>query len=209
MISMDNAKGRWRSRWRVFVLCAPRGGRRWRVLTWLLAALLASYLVFQSDWFQRKFFYPLPYRDLVTGYAARQHLDPMLVAGVILSESGFRLEAKSHKGATGLMQLMPETAEWIAEQLGDADFTLGDLNDPEKNIRFGTWYLSSLELEFAGNEVLMLAAYNAGRGNVRAWMEKYGWDMAFSDIAQIPYQETRRYVERVLKSKEAYRRLYP
>lgn len=209
MISMDDARGRGRSRRRVFVLHAPRCVSYRRALTWLLVALLAGYLVFQSDWFQRKFFYPLPYRDLVSSYAAARRLDPMLVAGVILSESGFRQEARSHKGAAGLMQLMPETAQWIAEQLDDRAFSLRDLNDPDKNIRFGTWYLSSLEMEFAGNEVLMLAAYNAGRGNVRAWMDKYGWDMNFSDISQIPFQETRCYVERVLRSKEAYRRLYP
>lgn len=202
---MDNANGRRR----VFVLCAPRGGGRWRALAWLLAALLAACLVFQSDWFQRKFFYPLPYRDIVAECAAERRLDPMLVAGVIRSESGFRQEAKSHKGATGLMQLMPETAQWIAEQIGDKNFTQSDLNDPATNIRFGTWYLASLEKEFAGNEVLVLAAYNAGRGNVKSWMEKYRWGMDFSDISQIPYQETRRYVERVLQSKAAYHRLYP
>lgn len=108
----------------------------------------------------------------------------------------------------GLMQLMPETAKWIAQQMEDEDFTLAELEDPEINIRFGTWYLSSLHKEFEGNEVLMLAAYNAGRGNVKEWMEKYQWDMSFQDVKQIPFKETREYVTKVLKSKNKYKSLY-
>jgi len=106
------------------------------------------------------------------------------------------------------MQVMPETAEWIAQQIDEPSFSVEKLHDPDTNIRFGTWYLSSLQKEFCGNEVLMLAAYNAGRGNVHEWMDTYGWDMDFNDINQIPYQETREYVARVLKNKTKYRSLY-
>lgn len=167
-----------------------------------------GYILFQSDLVQKKLFYPYQYRELVTEYAELRELNPALVAGVILGESKFKIEAKSHKGAMGLMQLMPETAEWIAGQIELEDFVVEDLMDPETNIRFGTWYLSSLRHEFQGNEILMLAAYNAGRGNVKKWMEKYHWNMDFSDIEEIPYKETREYVIKVIKNKEKYQQLY-
>lgn len=173
------------------------------------AALLAcTYIVYHSEWFQKKYLYPYPHQPLVVKYAEARNLDPALVAGVIFSESKFNLRARSHKGATGLMQLMPDTANWIAEQLDDDQFTIDELQDPEINIRFGTWYLRSLEREFHGNEVLILAAYNAGRGNVKEWMKKYGWDMSFNDVRKIPFAETREYVARVLSSREKYRNLY-
>ena len=80
--------------------------------------------------------------------------------------------------------------------------------EPEKNIKYGTWYLASLNEEFFGNKVLVLAAYNAGRGNVHEWMEKYGWDENFSDYKQIPFPETREYVQKVLKYERKYKLLY-
>lgn len=182
---------------------------KWQAFFWFLVCFsFICYVIFQSAWFQKEVFYPYPYRELVMDYAAEKKLDPFLVAGVILSESKFNFQARSHKGAMGLMQLMPETAKWIAQQMEDEDFTLAELEDPEINIRFGTWYLSSLHKEFEGNEVLMLAAYNAGRGNVKEWMEKYHWDMSFQDVKQIPFKETREYVTKVLKSKNKYKSLY-
>lgn len=177
------------------------------IISFIVLCIIA-YTGFHSDWFQKKFIYPYPYRELVMEYAMVRNLDSNLVAGVILSESKFKLEARSHKGAVGLMQLMPKTAKWIAEQTEDKYFSLETLNDPEINIRFGTWYLSSLKKEFEGNEVLMLAAYNAGRGNVKEWMNIYQWNMDFNDIDQIPFVETRKYVKKVLQSKDQYQRLY-
>ena len=108
----------------------------------------------------------------------------------------------------GLMQLMTDTAMWIASQIHDDSFTLDKLYDPKTNIRYGTWYLASLKREFKGNEVLMLAAYNAGRGNVKQWMEKYNWGFDFSDHEKIPFDETRGYVAKVLQNKQAYLTLY-
>lgn len=204
---MDNRRLRCNKKNGVMVLRAyPR-----KIKVLFIAFLLlcvGGYVGIQSDWFQKKMIYPYPYRELITEYASVRNLDSSLVAGVILSESNFKLQAQSHKGAMGLMQLMPDTANWIAEQIGDEEFALTDLHDPEINIRFGTWYLASLNKEFHGNEVLLLAAYNAGRGNVRGWMKEYSWDMSFVDIKQIPYKETREYVAKVLKSKQHYQKLY-
>ena len=106
------------------------------------------------------------------------------------------------------MQLMPETAEWIAGQLGESDFSVQKLYNPETNIRYGTWYLALLEREFDGNLVLALAAYNAGRGTVHEWMEENSWPPDFNDISLIPYPETRFYVAKVLKDKTHYETLY-
>jgi len=186
-----------------------------RILTWmkvlvigLLVVLACAYAGYNSDWFQKKYLYPFLYQDIVYRYAIENELDPLLVAGVIRTESKFVANARSPKGALGLMQLMPETAKWIAVQLEDQNFQLSDLENPEINIRFGTWYLASLKKEFKGNEVLMLAAYNGGRGNVKQWMSQYGWSMSFQDIEQIPFRETRDYVGRVLRSKQQYQDLY-
>lgn len=174
----------------------------------LLFLMVCAYLGYNSDWFQKKFLYPFPYQELVTKYAAKNNLDPYLVAAVIRTESKFVSQARSPKGATGLMQMMPETAKWVAEQTEFDDFALTDLEDPEVSIRLGTWYLASLKKEFNNNEFLVLAAYNGGRGNVKQWMRQYGWTMSFNDINQIPFQETREYVGKVLRSKQHYRELY-
>lgn len=115
----------------------------------------------------------------------------------------------SHRGAIGLMQLMPDTAEWIAGQLEDPSYSIEAIHEPERNIRYGIWYLSTLQREFDGNDVLALAAYNAGRGNVQSWIREYGWPADFHDIDAIPYQETREYVRKVLLTEHKYRSLYP
>ncbi len=141
-------------------------------------------------------------------YALENNISPYLVAGVILAESKFNPKAKSPKGATGLMQIMPETGQWIVSQIENEYEQVGDLTDPETNIQLGTWYLTSLRKEFSSNEVLMLAAYNGGRGNVKQWMNKYGWTMQFDEIQQIPFRETREYVGKVLHNKQRYEELY-
>ena len=92
-----------------------------------------------------------------------------------MAESKFEPDAKSVHGALGVMQIMPETATWIAKQIEDDNFSINEMYNPEKNIKYGVWYLSSLNDEFYGNKVLMLAAYNAGRGNVaNGWKNMAG-----------------------------------
>lgn len=182
----------------------------WLKVIFISLALLASggYTIYSTDWFQKKFVYPLPYEDVIYRYALENDLNPYLIAGVIKAESKFIPQARSPKGASGLMQLMPETAQWIAGQMEITDFKQADLNDPDTNIRLGSWYLASLEKEFHGNEVLMLAAYNGGRGNVRQWMRQNNWGMDFQDASQIPFRETREYVGKVLRNKKRYQELY-
>lgn len=179
------------------------------LVSMILLVVILGYIVYSSDWFQKKYLYPFPHREIVYQYALEKDLDPFLVAGVIRTESKFNTQARSPKGALGLMQMMPETAKWVAEQMDfPANFDTSQLTNPEVNIRMGTWYLSSLKKEFKGNEVLILAAYNGGRGNVKQWMGRYDWTMSFNDVEQIPFLETREYVNRVLDSKKRYQELY-
>lgn len=180
--------------------------RLFGILFLVLSGLL--YIGYHLDSVQRKMFYPYPYQETVEKYAIKYRVDSSLCASVINKESKFKNEAESHRGALGLMQLMPETAKWIAEQIHEKDFTVEKLRDPETNIRFGVWYLSSLQSEFKYNETLMLAAYNAGRGNVHEWMEEYGWDYEFNEPKRIPFDETKEYVADVIKGKAKYRKLY-
>ena len=178
---------------------------------WGIRALVVGIIVFVivGGWnmVERSWFYPYDYRSRIEISAAHYHVDPYLVAAVIKHESKFRPNAKSTGGALGMMQLMPQTAEWIARQM-DEPFTEDYLYDPALNIRYGVWYLAELEREFGGNDILALAAYNAGRGNVREWMERWHWTDQFDEIEAIPYPETRLYVRRVLEDRAHYQRLY-
>ena len=181
----------------------------WKKLLLMILVLASlSYFVWQNEDFQRKYLYPYDYQDTINFYADRYEVDRNLVASVILAESKFRQDATSVHGARGLMQIMPETASWIATQIEDDSFSVDKLYNVNMNIKYGTWYLSELQTEFEGNEVLALAAYNAGRGNVYEWMEKYHWDINFKDYTKIPFPETREYVKRVLENKKHYNKLY-
>ena len=174
-----------------------------------LAIMLGILVALQFTPIQKKYLYPYPYQDIIEENAKTNRLDRDLVAGVILTESRFEPTAVSHRGAMGLMQIMPDTARWIAHERGDAAFRIDQLYVPEKNIEYGSWYLAYLKKYFRGNEVLTLAAYNAGLGNVEEWMDTYHWSMDFSDISAIPFDETRDYVASVLKNRKKYKTLYP
>ena len=185
--------------------------RKYASLLFALAIILLVFIVYfisQIEPVKKKYIYPYPYQEIVTLYAEANGVSPALIASVIMHESKFSENVHSPRGAIGLMQLMPETAEWIAGQLGERDFSLQKLHEPEMNIRYGTWYLAQLEREFDSNLVLTLAAYNAGRGIVHEWIEENDWPPNFKDVSSIPYPETRFYVERVLKDKKHYEALY-
>lgn len=179
----------------------------------LLAGLLILFICFgiyflsQVQSVQKNYLYPYPYQETVQKYAREYHVDSSLCVAVVKVESKFKHDAVSHRGALGLMQIMPETGKWIASQLGE-EFSEEKLKDPETNIRYGIWYLSSLQQEFEGNNVLALAAYNAGRGNVHAWMVEKKWSMNFTHIDSIPFAETREYVRSVQRSQAKYKELY-
>lgn len=184
--------------------------RKFRLGIVIFLALIALWSFFSAPTVQRKIFYPFLYRDMVEQYSSKYHVDKYLAIAVMKHESNFTSTAISRSGAVGLMQIMPETGDWIAAQIDGAKFSFDEkkLFDPETNIRYGIWYLSTLEEEFDGNDVLALAAYNAGRGTVWHWIDEYGWSADFDDVEAIPYLETREYVRRVLKARIKYRLFY-
>lgn len=152
--------------------------------------------------------YPLPNSKLIYYYADINNIDPYLLAAVIKTESNFNSMAESPKGARGLMQIMPETAEWVSRQMGDNNFQPYMLYMPEANIKIGSWYMQNLLQEFNGDVILMLAAYNGGRGNVKKWLASRNWTGEQRTLDQIPYRETREFVRKVLWTQKIYRHLY-
>lgn len=174
-----------------------------RRILFLVFILLA---LFNMDNIAR-FYYPFPYREQINFYAAQYQLDPFLLAAMIKTESNFDKQAVSGKGARGLMQIMPETGLWVARQMNIPSFNVDQLFDPETSIKLGAWYLADLNREFHGDTVLVLAAYNGGRGNVNQWLDtKQLQDTKV--IEQIPFAETRHYVRKVLTYQLVYRYLY-
>ena len=151
---------------------------------------------------------PLRHEDIIRQQASEKGLDPALIAGVIYAESHFR-DQTSQAGAKGLMQLMPQTADYIAEKSGGTAFVQGDLATPQVNISYGSWYLRYLLIKYEGREVLALAAYNAGEGKVDEWVvgaSARGEHFRAAD--HIPFAETRHYVQKVLDARVEYRRTY-
>jgi soluble lytic murein transglycosylase len=170
----------------------------------LLVGALAVFLLVNSDRFQRlldEVTLPLRHEDIIRQQAAEKGVPPDLIAAVIYSESRFR-DQTSKAGARGLMQITPATAKLIEKLSGGQTFKFEDLSDPDINIRYGTFFLCYLIEKFGGNDVAALAAYNAGENNVVAWG---GSNLRLDDI---PFPETRGYVEDVLDKREEYARHY-
>ncbi len=154
-----------------------------------------------------RFRYPLEYSDIVEKYSEQYDLDPYLVLAVINVESRFRHDAVSHKNARGLMQITVKTGEWIAGELRIDDYSVDKLFDPEINIMIGCWYLSALYQQF-GDLDLMLAAYNAGSGNVSQWLRNGKYSPDGKRLDNIPFKETEQYLVKVKNTQDMYKRLY-
>lgn len=154
--------------------------------------------------------HPLVYADHIAYYATYFDLDPALMSAIILSESSFNPEAESHLGARGLMQLMPDTAEWIAHKLDEDDetYSFDNLYTPEVNIRYGSWYLGYLSRRFDGDPIKIICAYHAGQGNVDAWLKNPAYSSDGVTLDKIPMENTATYCSRVLKARDVYRKYY-
>ena len=204
---------------------------QWHLPSWLLAslivcvsllllgftaqALMSAYLTKQSEAHLsdaqavlRQ--YPLEYRDLITAGAEENNLQPAFVAAIIRNESSFQPRAESGVGARGLMQLMPETAQWIADKTKMTGYAFDRMYDPESNIRFGCWYLNYLSRLFQGDPICVACAYHAGQGQVTAWLSdpslsSDGVKLNLDAMADGP---TKTYARRVIKAYGIYQTLY-
>lgn len=195
----------------------PRpGGRRRRRLAWPLVVLLALaalaagwYAVHQQmpGWYAR-LWYPLEHEDLVVQEAARNRLDPALVAAVIHTESGFVADSRSGQGAIGLMQIQPATAEFVAGLPRRPSPPPEGLEDPAVNIAYGTRFLRYL-IDRYGSVDLALTAYNGGPANLGRWLdEAEARGRALRVPEDVPFAETRGFVRKVQDAIPIYRRAY-
>jgi soluble lytic murein transglycosylase len=148
---------------------------------------------------------PLADQNIIRAQAAEKRLDPALIAAVIYAETKFNARP-SAAGAQGLMQIMPETAQFLARRSGATTFTTSDLSSPAVNIAYGSYYLRYLLDRYHGDEVLALAAYNGGETNVDRWVSQARGGPL--QISQIPFPETRAYVLKVLQAQRDYRQTY-
>jgi soluble lytic murein transglycosylase len=176
----------------------------------LAVAGIGAFVVLEQtmpDWYAR-LRYPLHYASIVRAEARGENLDPALLAAVISTESKFDPGTVSSAGAVGLMQLMPQTAQGIAEHTGGVRFVQSDLRNPAINVRYGAWYLRHLELRYAAQpdaEGLALAAYNAGQGVVDRWIA----ETPPGQRVVLRYPETRSYVSHVRSLQHIFRRAWP
>ena len=182
--------GRRRSRW----LLGLAGVIGVAAIGWLLVRPIIDNAIIELT-------LPLRHEDIIRQQARAKDLDPALVAAVIYRESKFR-DQTSDAGAKGLMQILPETAEFIAKRSGGTQFELRDLANPQINIAYGCWYLRYLIQRYHGNQVAAVAAYNAGHEHVDAWG---GSALTVDDIR---FPETKQYTHDVFDKRVDYARHY-
>jgi soluble lytic murein transglycosylase len=150
---------------------------------------------------------PLGDAGVIREQAQAKHLDPALIAAVIYAETKFEPRTSS-AGAEGLMQIEPATAEFLAKLSGGYRFTTSDLATPSVNVAYGSYYLRYLLDHYEGNEMLAVAAYNAGLANVDRWVAKAHAEGGRLTVSAIPFPETRAYVQRVMEAQRAYHATY-
>ena len=151
----------------------------------------------------------LPLSDvrIIREQAQQKRLEPALIAAVIYAETKFE-PRQSSAGAEGLMQILPSTAYYLAHLSGGISFTASDLADPSVNVAYGSYYLRYLLNHYGGNEMLAVAAYNGGIGNVDKWVARARGAGRELSVEEIPFPETREYVQRVFAAQRAYRSTY-
>ena len=154
-----------------------------------------------------KCMYPTKYEELVTKYSTEYNVEPELVYSIIKAESNFKENVESHAGAIGLMQIMPKTFYWLQTCMGEDYISEEYLNDPEINIRYGTYLIKLLKQKYS-SDILVICAYNAGMGVVDRWLNEPGVSIDGKTLNYIPYEETEKYLERVIRNRQIYMRLY-
>jgi soluble lytic murein transglycosylase len=170
-------------------------------------ALVVALVVSAVNHASRNTSLPLSDASIIRRQAAEKHLDPALIAAVIYAESKFE-PRESSAGAEGLMQILPETAYYLAHLSGGRSFTAADLATPEINVAYGSYYLRYLLNHYGGDEMLAVAAYNGGLANVDRWVARARAAGGSLTVGAIPFPETREYVQRVLSAQQDYRSTY-
>jgi soluble lytic murein transglycosylase len=152
--------------------------------------------------------FPMPYREPLETYSRQNNLDPFLVAALIRQESEFNVRVISHANAYGLMQVLPSTGRQLARELHIRRFSARDLLTPNRNLQLGTRYFRWLLNSLGDREEEALAAFNAGKSRVDRWNSWGPFREPAEFVETIPFQETRNYVEIVMRNADVYRRLY-
>ncbi|MFD2613346.1 lytic transglycosylase domain-containing protein [Paenibacillus gansuensis] len=172
----------------------------------LLAALWILFV--GTSWLDR-WVYPIHYKEDILVSSRNYKVDPYLIAAIIRVESNYKTDTQSAKGAVGIMQIMPDTAKWIIERADYSKYTMTQLgNRADVNIEVGAWYIRSLYDQFDNNKIAVIAAYNAGPGNVKKWLSQNRWDGTYETLDLIPFGETRHYVQRVVYYYNKYKKIY-
>ncbi|MEQ9548397.1 MAG: transglycosylase SLT domain-containing protein [Coleofasciculus sp. G3-WIS-01] len=149
--------------------------------------------------------YPFPFSDEIATYSQKRELNPLLVTALIRQESRFEPDIRSGAGAVGLMQMMPSTGAWAAENIDMEDYSL---ENPDDNIKLGTWFLRQVHQSYNDNSLLAIASYNAGQGNLAKWLRQQSAGDPDEFVESIPFDETRDYVKQVFGNYWNYLRLY-
>jgi len=178
-----------------------------KIVIIFIIIILAFVGIINSTWFL-KLFYPFPHKAIIEEASLKHEIDARLILAVIKVESKFNEKALSSKDARGLMQILPDTGQWIAKELNYKDFNADLLYEPKHNINIGTWYLKYLLKQFNGNMIAALAAYNGGETNVKKWLNQGTWSGSIDDLESIPFKETRNYVYKVIVDFKTYQGLY-
>ncbi|MEZ7501852.1 transglycosylase SLT domain-containing protein [Psychrobacter sp. Arc29] len=147
--------------------------------------------------------HPMPHQDSVVRYSQSAGIDPAWAYGIMRQESRFVSSARSNVGASGLMQVMPDTAKYIARNLGET-YSASRANSGDTNIRYGTWYMGDILSKLNYQPVLATAGYNAGPNNAKRWQPTYGAIAADQYVESIAFPETRNYVKHVMENATIY-----
>lgn len=173
-----------------------------------IIVLVAAF--FLTIWVFKTFVYPLTHFSIVKEAASENSLDPYLILAIIKTESGFNENAKSNKDAKGLMQMLDSTANEVNDNINIVDSVDDNIYDADVNIKLGCKYFSNLVKRYDGNYYLAICAYNAGMGNVDKWLENGYIEKNLDEYKNVnlPFEETSKYLEKVISSYKIYVKLY-
>ncbi len=176
------------------------------------ALLVVVAVVWAKVWSpkKQKIVYPLLYREELLAASAEFDIDPCMLAALVYTESSFQADAVSHVGAIGLMQIMPETGQWLSGKIElSKEYETQDLYDPATNLRLGCWYVRFLLDRYDGQWQEALTAYIAGQGQVDKWLKDPALSSDGKTLGVIPGQDVKEYAAKVLNYHENYKEGHP